>query len=167
MGMVHKESFKTWCFRHIMNLFPIYFGTGGKVLYIQNDWKHVTARLKLNIWTRNYVGTIFGGSQFSAADPFFMLMLFHILGKDFIIWDKSGTIHYKKPGKKICKADFVFTDAEIAEIKHQTTLNGKYEFKKQMEWIDADGVVISQIERTLYVATKEFFKNRKSAVVED
>jgi acyl-coenzyme A thioesterase PaaI-like protein len=160
---VDKESFKTWFFRRAMNLVPLYFGTGGKVLYIQHDWKHVTAQLKLNIWTRNYVGTIFGGSQFSAADPFFMLMLFQILGKDYIVWDKSGSIDYKKPGKKKCKADFVFTDAEIEEIKQQAATNGKHEFKKYVEWIDADGQVISEIERTLYVATKKYFKSRNDA----
>jgi acyl-coenzyme A thioesterase PaaI-like protein len=157
---VDKESLKTKFFRRAMNLVPLYLGTGGKVLYIQYDWKHIKAQLKLNIWTRNYVGTIFGGSQFSAADPFFMLMLFNLLGKDYIVWDKSASIDFKKPGKKLCKADFIFTDAELDEIKQQATANGKYEFKKYVEWIDADGQVISKIERTLYVATKIYFKSR-------
>lgn len=163
---MHGESFKTWFFKRAMNLYPLFFGTGGKVLYIQHDWKVITAQLKLNIWTRNYVGTIFGGSQFAAADPFFMLMLFHILGKDYIIWDKSGVINYKKPGKKVCKADFIFTDAELEEIRQQATSNGKYEFKKEVEWIDADGYVVSKIERTLYVATKQYFKSRNRAAPE-
>lgn len=161
-----KESFKTWLFRRGMNWYPLFLGTGGKVLYIQHDWKVITAQLKLNIWTRNYVGTIFGGSQFAAADPFYMLMLFHILGKDYIIWDKSGTINYKKPGKKVCTANFIFTDAELEEIKQQAISNGKYEFKKYVEWIDSDNQVISKIERTLYVATKQYFKGRNNSAHE-
>ncbi len=161
-----KESFKTRMFRRAMNLVPIYLGTGGKVVYIQHDWKKVTAQINLNIWTRNYVGTIFGGSQFAAADPFFMLMLFKNLSKDHVVWDKSATISFINPGRKVCTANFSFSDAEIAEIKQQTSLNGKYEFVKTVEWIDSDGLVISKIERTLYVATKTYFKNRTHTIPE-
>jgi hypothetical protein len=33
------------------------------------------------------------------ADPFFMLMLIENLGKDYIVWDKSASIRFKKPGR--------------------------------------------------------------------
>lgn len=142
----------------------MFFATGGKALYIQHDWKRSTAQLKLNLWTRNYVGTIFGGSQFAAADPFYMLMLYHIMGKNFVVWDKAGSIEFKKPGKKKCIAEFEFTDAEVTEIKQQTLLNGKYEFKKYVEWIDIDGQVISRIEKVLYVATKEYTRSKNKKI---
>lgn len=143
-----------------MNLYPLYLGTGGKVIYIQHDWKHLTAQLKVNMWTRNYVGTIFGGSQFAAADPCFMLMMIHILGKEYIVWDKAGSIEFKKPGKNKCTADFIVTDQEIADIKQQILLNGKHVFSKKVDWIDIDGEIVSSIERIIYVATKAYFKTR-------
>nr|WP_298607956.1 DUF4442 domain-containing protein [uncultured Spirosoma sp.] len=57
----------------------MYFGTGGKILFWSSDWREVHVRLRRNIWTYNYVGTIFGGSMFSATDPFYMVMLLRIL----------------------------------------------------------------------------------------
>lgn len=75
-----KESFKTWMFRSLMNWYPMYLGTGGKILFWAADSTEVHLQVGLNMWTRNYVGTIFGGSFFSASDPFYMVMLMRILG---------------------------------------------------------------------------------------
>ncbi|MDJ1499709.1 DUF4442 domain-containing protein [Xanthocytophaga agilis] len=112
-----KESFKTWCFRLFMNWYPMYMGTGGKILRISGDWQEVKVRLRRSLWTYNYVGTIFGGSYFSASDPFYMLMLLHNLGKGFVVWDKSASIRFKKPGKTTLYADFLITPAILAEIQ--------------------------------------------------
>lgn len=157
---MRKESWKTRFFRYGINLYPMFFGTGGKVLFISSDWHKVTIRLKLNIWTRNYVGTIFGGSMFAATDPMYMVMLINILGKDYVAWDKAASIQFKKPGKGKLLADFEYTESEIAEIKRIAKENGKYEFQKATSWIDQSGETVSVIERTLYVATKEYYKAR-------
>ena len=37
-------------------------------------WSEVHVTIPLSLRTRNYVGTIFGGSMFSGTDPLFMLM---------------------------------------------------------------------------------------------
>jgi Domain of unknown function (DUF4442) len=47
--------------------------------------------MKLRFWNRNYVGTHYGGSLYSMADPFFMVMLINILGPSYIVWDKSAS----------------------------------------------------------------------------
>ena len=140
------ESFKTWIFKHAMNVYPMFLGTGGKVLFLKSDWTHATVRLKLNIWTRNYVGTIFGGSQFAAADPFFMVLLINIIGKDYVVWDKAGAVQFKRPSRELIKADFIYTPEEIKQILDTVKANGSYEFTK-----------------TIYVATKEFYRQRQKA----
>jgi hypothetical protein len=155
------ESFRTKMFRIGINFYPMFFGTGGKVLYIAGDWKYVRLRLKLNLWTRNYVGTIFGGSQFAATDPMYMVMLFNILGGEYVVWDKSANIQFKKPGKGTLKAEFEYTDEEIAHIKQIANAEGRYEFKKETSWIDSSGEVVSIIEKSIYVATKEYYRKRQ------
>jgi len=60
----------------------------------------VRIRLPL-IWrTRNYVGTIFGGSLYGAVDPIYMIMLIKALGPDYIVWDKAATIRFLRPGRE-------------------------------------------------------------------
>jgi hypothetical protein len=48
--------------------------------------------VKLPLWwrTRNVVGTIFGGSIYAAVDPFYMLMLIKVLGREYVVWDKAA-----------------------------------------------------------------------------
>lgn len=157
------ESFKTWMFRQAMNVYPMFLGTGGKVLFLKSDWTHATVRLKLNIWTRNYVGTIFGGSQFAAADPFFMVLLINIIGKDYVVWDKAGAVQFKRPSKDLIKADFIYTPEEIKQILDTVKANGSYEFTKTISWINPEGKVVSNVDKTIYVATKEFYRQRQKA----
>jgi acyl-coenzyme A thioesterase PaaI-like protein len=51
-----------------------------RVTYIAADWREVRIQLPLNWRTRNYVGTIFGGSLYGAVDPIYMIMLIKALG---------------------------------------------------------------------------------------
>ena len=51
------------------------------------------------------------------TDPFFMLMLIENLGPDYIVWDKSATIRFKRPGKGRVCASFQLSDEQIEEIK--------------------------------------------------
>jgi hypothetical protein len=57
------ESWTTRLTRWRLNWFPAYRGTGARLTYISADWSEVHIRLPLSWRTRNYVGTIFGGSM--------------------------------------------------------------------------------------------------------
>jgi hypothetical protein len=48
-------------------VFACYRGTGGRAQYVAEDWSEVHLDLPLSWRTCNYVGTIFGGSMYSAA----------------------------------------------------------------------------------------------------
>ncbi len=62
------ESWRTRLARWGFNWFPAYLATGAHITYIASDWHEVRIRLPL-IWrTRNYVGTMFGGSMYGAVD---------------------------------------------------------------------------------------------------
>jgi Domain of unknown function (DUF4442) len=155
------ESGKTWRFRTFMNWYPMYFGTGGKILFWSSDWQEVHLRLRRNIWTYNYVGTIFGGSLFSAADPFYMLMLYQVLGREFVVWDKAATIRFRKPGRSTLYSRYVLSSDLIDGIRADVAAKGQTERVLPLEWLDADGVVHAQIERTLYVADKTYYETKK------
>jgi hypothetical protein len=55
--------------------------------------------MPLRWYNKNYVGTHFGGSLSAMTDPHYMLMMIQILGREYIVWDQSGTIEYRKPGR--------------------------------------------------------------------
>src|SRR6059036_4225621 len=108
------ESLRTKLARWRFNLFPAYRGTGARITYIADDYREVRLELRLSWRTRNYVGTIFGGSMYSAVDPIYMLMLIHRLGPEFIVWDKAAKIEFQKPGRETLHARFAIGDQELA-----------------------------------------------------
>lgn len=155
------ESFKTWRFRSLMNWYPMYFGTGGKILFWSDDSREVHLRLRRNAWTYNLVGTIFGGSMFAAADPFYMLMLLRIFGNQYVVWDKAGSIRFRKPGRTTLYMRYELTDGLIDNIHRDVTANGQTERTFTLQWVDASGIVHAEIERLCYIADKQHYEQRK------
>lgn len=149
------ESLKSRLFRWGFNFFPAYRGTGGRLIYVADDHKEIRIKLPLNWRTRNYVGTIYGGSIYGAIDPIYMLMLIRILGPDYVVWDKAANVRFRKPGRETLYADFRLTDDEIGEIKQRAEAERSIDRVYNVELKDKLGVVHAQIEKTLYIAKKE------------
>ena len=157
-----RESFKTWWFRQFLNWYPMYFGTGGKILFWSSDYQEVYIRLRRNIWTYNYVGTIFGGSMFSATDPFYMVMLLKVLGNRYVVWDKAASIRFRKPGRQTLYARFELTQERIDAIRQEVAVNHQTEQTFVVQWLDKEGVVHAELERLCYVADKQYYEQRKN-----
>ena len=149
------ETLRTRLNRLAFNLFPAYRGTGGRVAYVAHDWSEVRVRIPLNRRTRNYVGTIFGGSMYGAVDPIYMLMLIKILGPAYVVWDKAATIQFRRPGRSTLHARFVIGAAEVKAI--HAALRGARSVERvyTVELTDAEGVVHATVEKTLYIRRKE------------
>jgi Domain of unknown function (DUF4442) len=138
-----------------VNLYPPYLGAAVRVTRISEDFRNVEVEMPLRFYNRNYVGTHFGGSLYSMCDPFYMLMLINILGPDYIVWDKAATIRFKKPGKGVMKAAFQLTEAQIAEIRAAAEVQPKVEPQFQVIIKDAEGNVVAEIDKLLYVRKKD------------
>jgi acyl-coenzyme A thioesterase PaaI-like protein len=148
------ESFNSLLFRWGFNFFPAYRGTGGRILYISDDWREVRVKLPLNWRTRNYVGTIYGGSIYGAIDPIYMLMLIKTLGPGYTIWDKAANIRFRKPGRGTLYAQFRLDENEISEIKRLAETEKSIDRIYNVELKDKVGVIHAQIEKTIYIAKK-------------
>ncbi len=145
------ESFASRRLRWGFNLFPAYRGTGARVTYIADDFREVRVRLPLSWRTRNYVGTLFGGSLYGAVDPFYMIMLIRILGPDYTVWDKAATIRFRRPGRTTLFARFVLEEEEIRMIRELAERSPSIDRIYKVDLADADGVVHASVEKTVYV----------------
>jgi acyl-coenzyme A thioesterase PaaI-like protein len=144
------ESLRTRAFRHGFNFFPAYFGTGARIRYIAADWREVRIELPLGIRTRNYVGTIFGGSMYGAVDPIYMVMLIHALGRGYVVWDKAAAIRFLKPGRSTLHARFVVTEEELGAIRAALDTARSVDRVYRVDLVDAAGTVHAEVEKTLY-----------------
>ncbi len=136
------------------NLFPAYRGTGARVVSISDDYRHIRIKLPLNWRTRNYVGTIFGGSLYAAVDPLYMIMLIKNLGPDYVVWDKAASIRFRKPGKSTLFADFRLDRHEIDLIRSSLLQQKSVDRIYKVELTDAGGAVHAVVEKTIYIARK-------------
>jgi acyl-coenzyme A thioesterase PaaI-like protein len=141
-------------FRWGFNFFPAYRGTGGRLTFVADDFREIRVKLPLNWRTRNYVGTIYGGSIYASKDPIYMLMLIRILGPNYIVWDKAAKIRFRKPGKTTLYADFNLSSDEIDEIKRFAEDAKSVDRMYDVEMKDKNGVVHAHAEKTLYIAKK-------------
>jgi acyl-coenzyme A thioesterase PaaI-like protein len=137
------------------NLWPCYRGTGGRVTFIAGDWREVRVRLPLSWRTRNYVGTIFGGSLYGAVDPFFMIMLMENLGPDVVVWDKAAAIRFRKPGRSALHASFRLEEAELAEIRRLLPTQSKVDRTYMVQLVDAEGVVHADVEKVIHISLRK------------
>ncbi|MBL0312540.1 MAG: DUF4442 domain-containing protein [Holophagaceae bacterium] len=137
-----------------MNFWPCYRGSGGRIVYIAGDWKEVRVELRLSLRTRNYVGSIFGGSLYAAVDPIYMLMLIKCLGPGYVVWDKAATIRFRKPGRRTLTAAFKLDDSELEEIKLQLETVPKLDRTYRVELLDANGLVHAEIEKVIHISRK-------------
>jgi acyl-coenzyme A thioesterase PaaI-like protein len=145
------ESFESRLMRWKFRLFPCYRGTGARVRYVSADFREMRVEIPLSWRTSNYVGTIFGGSLFGAADPIYMLMLIHILGKGYTVWDKAGAIRFLKPGRTTLYGTFVVdeatTDDIVASLEHQRSIDRLF----TVQLVDREGVPHAEIEKTIFI----------------
>ena len=148
------ENFKSRVFRWKFNLFPAYRGTGGRVTYVSDDYREIRVKIPLSWRTRNYVGTIYGGSMYGAIDPIYMLMLMKILGPGYTVWDKAAKVRFRKPGKSTLFADFKLTSDEIIAIRELAERARSIDRIYNLELKDTAGVVHAEIEKTLYISKK-------------
>ena len=133
------------------NFFPAFRGTGARVTYIAGDYRELHVKLPLSWRTRNYVGTIFGGSLYGAVDPHFMIMLLKILGPEYVVWDKAATIRFRKPGRTTLFARFQISEEEIAEIRKRLETEPSIDRVYQVELKDAEGGVHAIVDKTIYI----------------
>jgi hypothetical protein len=146
------ESFRTRLTRIAYTyLFPAYRGTGGKIAYVADDWREVRVEVPLSRRTKNYVGTIFGGSMYGAVDPIYMVMLIKLLGPGYVVWDKSATIRFRKPGRSTLHATFTVDDAELDAIRAALQEAPVTERTYTIRLVDAQGVLHAEVDKVIHI----------------
>ena len=140
--------------RRLLNLWPPFLGAGIRVKRLQSDWKEIDVEMNLHFWNANFVGTHYGGSLYSMTDPFYMLMLIENLGRDYIVWDKSANIRFRKPGKGTVVARFRLSDEQIEGIRRDLQTQPRIEPTFLVEVKDESGEVIAEVQKVLHVRKK-------------
>ncbi len=137
-----------------MNLWPPFLFAGIRVEEISPDYRYARVRMRLRPWNRNYFGTHFGGSLFAMTDPFWVLLLFHQLGREHVVWDRAGEIEFVAPGRGTVRAEFRLTDEHVEQVLEQTASGSKALVWFDTDVVGQDGTVIAKVRKQVYARRK-------------
>jgi hypothetical protein len=142
-------------FKTLFNLWPPFLGAGIRITRVQPDWREIDVEMKLRRWNANYVGTHYGGSLYSMTDPFYMVMFIEILGPEYIVWDKSAMIRFRKPGRGTVYAHFHITVEQVDEIRAALDVEEKVDREFQVDVKNGEGETVAEVKKMLQFRKKK------------
>ena len=138
----------------VLNLFPPLLFNRIVLKEINKDFTEMKVVLRRALFNINFHKTIFGGSIFSACDPYFPTMYYHIFakkGRKLIIWLKAAEIQYLKPADSTLKLYFIITKEDIQLAENTLNKKGKFEIWHTVEAINKKGVICAKAKMQIYL----------------
>lgn len=148
---------QVWKAKWLMNLYPPLLINRISVKSISQDYKQVEVRVKKSLLNRNLQKTIFGGTIFSAADPFHALMywqIFRLRGIHCEAWLKRAEIQYLKPANSDLRLLFEITDDEIELVNSQLKEKGKAEMVHDTAILNKNNETVAFVKSTISLKKK-------------
>ena len=146
-----------------LNTYAPYIGAGIKIDHISLDQGLCVVSMGLTTLNKNIVGTQFGGSLYSMVDPFYMLMLMHQLGSNYVVWDKSSNIDFIAPGNSRVTARMKIPSAEVITIQ-ELAKDGEAVFREyKVDIVDDQQKLIATVTKTLYIRLRKYSKSKEQA----
>jgi acyl-coenzyme A thioesterase PaaI-like protein len=142
-------------FLKMLRVYPPYLGAGIVLRSVDRDLTAIEVEMRLRLFNQNFVGTHFGGSLYSMCDPWFMIMLMHQLGDDYVVWDKSATIEFLKPGRGTVRARFDMPREKVAELRAEVDARGKINPTFETVVTGAEGEAIARVTKLLSIRRKD------------
>jgi acyl-coenzyme A thioesterase PaaI-like protein len=156
--MAVSENTLKW----LMRLYPPLFFQRIWVREFSKGFKGVKVKINKSLLNKNYNGSIFGGTIFAAADPFFPILFNQTLNlngkKRLKIWSKSSKIDFLKPGLTDLFFEIKLTDTDIERVLETLTIVGKYEGCFPVDIYNKNDEICVSLLIEVYVRDLDFVK---------
>ena len=159
--MLASENLLKWAIR----FYPPLFFQRIWLVKIEKDFRGAEVRINKSFWNRNYNNSIFGGTIFSAADPFYAVLFYQIFthkGYKIRGWAKSSEIKFLKPGHYSLSFKIELDESEITEAEEILNTIGKYTRTYPINIFDKNGVLVASVLNEIYMRNLNFTENANS-----
>jgi acyl-coenzyme A thioesterase PaaI-like protein len=149
----------------VMRFYPPLFFQRIWIVKFDKGFRGVEVRIRKSIWNRNYNDSIFGGTIFAAADPFYPVLFHQILshkGYKIKAWAKSSEIKFLKPGATSLSFKVHLEQSEIIEAEEILNTLGKYTRTYPVNIYDKNGVLVATVMNEIYMRNLNFTENAHS-----
>lgn len=145
----------------LMRLYPPMLFQRIWVKKIHKGFTGIDVKINRSLFTTNLGSSIFGGTIFSAADPFYALLFGQLMqrkGFKITVWLKSATIQYIKPARTDLYFSIRITPEMIEEAAAVLRSEGKFIKAYPIEMVNVAGEVCVQAGNEIYIRNLEFGK---------
>jgi hypothetical protein len=146
----------------LMRLYPPLLFQRIWVVRFNKGFKGVRVKIKKSLFNKNYNGSIFGGTIFAAADPFYPVLLHQVLKpmgmQKLKVWSKSSQINFLKPALTDLNFEIIITDNDIDHALEILTVTGKYERSFPVNIYNKEGEICVSLINEVYIRNLDFNK---------
>lgn len=156
--MLISENLLKW----VIRFYPPLFFQRIWVVKFEKDFHGVEVRISKSFWNKNYNQSIFGGTIFAAADPFYPVLFYQIFthkGYKVRGWAKSSEIKFLKPGTTTLSLKINLDENQIAEVENALSTVGKYTNTYPIDIYDKNGVKVASVMNEIYLRNLNFTDN--------
>jgi len=140
--------------RLYLNFYPPLFFQRAKVTEVDPNYRWLKVRLKRSLLNRNLNGSAFGGSIYSAGDPWYPILYWQALAREGIAiqgWLKASTVDYKKPARSNLIYEFRIAEDDLDRARDRLNRFGYSVHTNTVDAIDAEGDVCATMECVSYL----------------
>jgi len=159
--MIISENMLKWA----MRFYPPLFFQRIWVIKFDKGFTGVRVKISRSFLNINYNRTIFGGTIFSASDPFFALLFDQVLQRRGLrcrVWLKSAEIKYLKPGKTNLYFTISLSEEQILEAETTLGTVGKFIKAYPMNIFNSEGVLCATVINEVYI--RNLFKGEEQTI---
>jgi acyl-coenzyme A thioesterase PaaI-like protein len=145
-----SEKALTW----VMRLYPPLLFQRIWVRRFEPGFSGVDVVIVKSFMNKNYNKSIFGGTIFTATDPFYAILFDQVLqrrGLKCRVWLKSAQISYLKPGRTNLSFRIQLSETEIKEAEEILHTQGKYVKSFPIELYDTTGMLCATVQNEVYI----------------
>ena len=147
-----------------MRLYPPMLFQRIWVKKIHKNYRGADIKINKSLFTTNFGNSIFGGTIFTATDPFYALLFGQILkhkGYNITVWLKSASIDYIKPGRTDLHYTIEIDDDMINEAVQILKKDGKFIKMYPIEIFDKTGQLCVIAHNEVYIRDLDFTGENK------
>ena len=137
-----------------MNIFPPLFFNRIILKEVSENYTFMKVKIRRSFLNMNFHRSIFGGTIFSAFDPYFPTMYYNIFAqknRKLEIWMKSANIKYKRPATTHLFLEFKITEEDIQLAERELNEKGKFEKWHTVKANNKKGIVCAEAEMLVYL----------------
>jgi hypothetical protein len=159
--MIVSENMLKWA----MRFYPPLFFQRIWVIKFEKGFTGVHVKISKSFLNVNYNRTIFGGTIFSASDPFFALLFDQILqrrGLKCRVWLRSAEIRYLKPGATNLYFTISLSEQQIQEAETILLTEGKFVKAYPMNIFSSEGLLCATVINEVYI--RNLYKGEEQTI---